>query len=333
MTTHKKLKTPAFQIGYEIEAFWPCKLANGCDITDAIDMKDALKEYLYQTKSYSKAEIQVVGRIKWVEDSTLSNRRHQIFGKEMILPVLPASQAEKLLLGVLVWMQKIDAQTNQQCGLHINISPVDRKLANKVDYLQLLGNVRQEKILSSYNRTSNAYCAPTERVARDHWKAYLQTKSKAERQAESISQDLRLRPQLRRAIFRARWQSITTGMREEALVRPQLPLVERQAGLVNNLRTLRALERRIVGAVNENRKGHSIVEKESRLGRYFEFRMTGNTDYHKRGHDIVRLGRHYQDAITKSLTPRVSDTLKDAKIFLDKTIAVARRPAGARQRS
>lgn len=304
-----------FLVGYEIEAFWPRKLSKKlAEIYDwdnagrfewqansaAIEVRELLAKFITKSSTTNLKNINGIEFTGKVDESIglLSG----YLPMELVTEPLPAPVAEKLLLDICTWMRRAGVKTKESCGLHINIGLVDRTRAQAVDYLRLLNLADQQKVLETFNRVNNRHCLPSEdliendalaiglEAAENSLTAYWERRHKIERElGVSIAYGVQA------AVKCARTRLLESGFEN---YKPDSAAGKR---IVHDLKWLDQQGAYLKRILKFKNKEHTIVDRNSKDGRYFEFRMTGNKDYHLRGPELVKISHKYQKDIRESM--------------------------------
>lgn len=254
-----------FNVGFEFELYYPMSYAHE-NRRDPYDF--VLKDY----KDWFERSPWLNNVTCVYEGSLLINRqidRKNYFGCEIVTPPLPIADAKDLLRETFNWMKDRGCKTLKECGFHINISFTDDRKTKKVNYISLMSNVPQEKILKQFKRSNSNYCRHT-----DSMKISLID------------------------LFDS-WSCTNPVMCKDYTLDSILNLLDNPAELINVLRT--EINLKAYDLADDNYKEISIVPKSNGRTKYYEFRMTGNKNYHLRHDEISRVLDTYTKAMKASL--------------------------------
>lgn len=134
-----------FLIGFEFEF--------GCNLTRR-QLTDKMKENNWSLKG------KVSEKWKITEDSSVATSMK--YDYEVISPPMCGKHAITTMMDFFDLMADINAETNITCGLHINISFKDKILTTKLDMLEYLLSIDDQKLTRKYRRYDNKYCVTTD---------------------------------------------------------------------------------------------------------------------------------------------------------------------------
>lgn len=285
-----------FLIGLEFEFGWLPKLVrtHGSNFTKkikkAIYFDSLVKEDVSQYLKDSLGDLYYyIDEIK--EDPTLKfdDKYYKTFyGVEVVSKPMP----EKIALNFIRKMFEILNnnylfKVNKTCSLHVNMSFERTEKTNNIDYLSLLSKVPQEEILKDFKRCNNKYCESSKvkkfsipiddfkTVERtfDFWSVFLNKKNDS---ILKLTKDVFLKKN-------KNYKNIVVNY-------------ENKQKILNNL------ENFFCERLKEAGKNLSIVDKKNEAGiRYFEFRMIGNSFYHKNFEKIEKIINIYKESMNMSI--------------------------------
>lgn len=217
------------------------------------------------------------------------------YGVEVV--TLPMREVEALdfLDKFLNWLNSQDnIQINQSCSLHLNINFTSQAINQNIDYWKLLDIYPQEHSLNLFSRQKNEYCQNSHTIKFGFEENGFISKSRTlSHWREKINKwknknSLRNLKMVKKS-FGSEFYEIS---KQEKLTQKLITPIESMESVV-----LQLFKKRINGML----KNVSIVQKNKDTNPYFEFRMIGNIDYHKRHSDILDTLQLSKASLLKSL--------------------------------
>lgn len=254
-----------FNVGFEFELYYPMSYAH----------ENRRDPYVFVLRDYQDwfEHHPWLNKVMCVyEGSLMLNKmidRKNYFGCEIVTPPLPIADAKDLLRETFNWMKDRGCKTLKECGFHINISFIDDRKTKKVNYISLITNVPQSEILKQFKRSSSHYCQNT-----DVMKISI---------TDLVDS----------------WSCTNSVLNKERTLGDFLDFLDNPEELIKALKT--EVELKAYDLADDNYKEISIVPKSNGRTRYYEFRMTGNKNYHLRHDEISRVLDTYTKAMKASL--------------------------------
>lgn len=253
-------------IGFEFECYMPEKFYY---------KKDFLLAY-NQFLSMHNFPIKQLGKIGYVYDATLKAQKYifkeKYYGKEIITSALPKHLALQLMKLTFKFFKQEKIKTYQDCGFHINVNLIDKKQNQKIDYLRFLSLINQEKWLKKFNRENCIHCKSTDSV---------------------LNQDKYMWAE--EATYHIKNQHTKEEVIEYLLEHSFLELLDKPTIFDKKIHA--ELCQSLYEFLVEIDKQHIIVEKFTETNRYFELRMVGGNNYHKRKNSILHIIREAEEAL------------------------------------
>lgn len=270
-----------FLVGFEFEFGWlPSSF---------VSKKPSSKPHYFENHILPEVEVSIsksfphdILDIK--EDCTLKFNQnlkywHTYYGVEVVSMPLPEKEALDFLSRFISWLnEQPNIQINQTCSLHLNINFKDSKLNHKIDYWKLLDDFPQEKILTLFNRQKNEYCKNSKKIkisyeefcclskerTLDYWKNKIQSwKNKENIYLKMIKKSF--------------------GSERYEISKQTKKIIKLRKNIEEMLPIIQENFQERILSMNKNL---SIVKK-NESNPYYEFRMIGNKNYHRREKDIL----------------------------------------------
>lgn len=217
------------------------------------------------------------------------------YGVEVVSLPMEEKEAIEFLHKFISWLNtQSNIEINKTCSIHVNMSFRDKSLNKQVDYWQLLDNYPQHETLSLFNRQNNEYCKNSHRIKFGYEENNFVSKEKTMNEWikqisswKSKNKPIRKLKMIEKSFWGERYEFSKQDKKFETIqLIPEDMLVEISA----------LFKKRINGL----RKNVSIVLK-GEDSPYFEFRMIGNVDYHKRTNDILTTIKNYRQHLLQSV--------------------------------
>lgn len=219
------------------------------------------------------------------------------YGVEVVSQPMPEKEAVLFLHKFLTWLNsQNNIKTNKTCSLHLNINFISHNMNKKVDYWKLLDSYPQEQTLKLFNRQTNEYCQNSHHIKFGYEENNFISKSRI---LSYWNQRINKWNMQQNPIRRLKMIKMSfNGERYE---------ISKQDKSIQILKTPHTLMSDIVVDLFRKRvkgmiKNMSIVHKNQDTNPYFEFRMIGNTDYHKRVKDILNTLEISKKYLLKSIS-------------------------------
>ena len=139
-----------FEIGFEMECVLDQRVYN------KIQLQPELDKICRGIKIDDDASIEEYD----IPDDEAADKGY-VYTAELVTPPKPTEEAMIVLKKMFALIDK-GGWTNESTGLHINISPIDKKLFKKMNYLYIAFHPLFEEIAGAYNRDSNIYSMPND---------------------------------------------------------------------------------------------------------------------------------------------------------------------------
>lgn len=218
------------------------------------------------------------------------------YGVEVVTLPMEELEAIVFLQNFLSWLNSLDnIKINKSCSLHLNINFNSKKTNQNIDYWKLLDIYPQEHSLSLFNRQKNEYCQNSHSIKFGFEENGYVSKSRTfSHWSEQINKwknkkSIRKLSMIKKSFGSEMYEISKQPKSVQQLTTP----IESMDDIIFKL-----FQKRILGML----KNVSIVHKNKDTNPYFEFRMIGNIDYHKRESDILDTLELSKNYLMKSIS-------------------------------
>lgn len=281
-------------------------------------IKPSLQQHLLKA-GHTPGQVKlIINNLQVVADESLPESNEVNTWLEIVFNPMNIHLGQAILSETCAWISKVGGDTTEECGFHINIGLNDQKAIDNAHYPTLLQAFPQHKTLALYKRDNSHHTRPTPLFFKDlelidvagnrypdnYWNQYEQAKlllqtslfTETRKLLTEDSATVPVTEELAAVIRQARLQ-----------VSQNYPIAlttKEQDAAVTQISRLLQQESIVQKALQKDPKTHAIAARQGKFGRYFEFRMAGNHNYHLKPELLLQTTNECIQAVYTSLLPK-----------------------------